>query len=70
MNTNTTIPQRVKDFRALLAYHSLTLKSACEHASLNYDSVRVNLPLGKVAESRMDQLEKSALELSSLVSTQ
>lgn len=63
MDNNSTIPQRIKDFRGFCASNRIRYKEVTEEAGLNYDSVIQNLRVGSVSADRMDRLEEAAIRL-------
>lgn len=63
MSDNSTIEQRINDFRALCASNRIKYKQVTDRAKLDYDSVVNNMRVNNISSDRMDLLEESALEI-------
>jgi hypothetical protein len=55
--------QRVSDFYATRGRFRIPLKTIVEHAGLNYNTIKNNLPENKVSEEKLTKLEESLIAL-------
>lgn len=63
MRTQSTIKQRVNDFRGFCASKRIMFKDVTARANLNYRSVVVNMNKYEISDKRMTKLEEAAIEL-------